>query len=212
MIRGIYTAAAGLTTATLRLGVVSNNVANAATPGYKQDRLPDEVGKSARPEQAARSTPRAARSASSPSAPRSASRELDLAAGPMQETSNPLDLAIAGNGFFAVQSRGRPDALHPRRRLLEGRRRHPAHARWLGRPERRRSTDRCCRRRRRRRRRWHRPGHGRHVAQLQIVDFAPGDQLEQSRQRPVRAGQWRAPQPAAGRSSTRATWKARTST
>jgi flagellar basal body rod protein FlgG len=45
VIRGLYTAAAGLTTATLRLGVVSNNVANAMTPGYKQDRLPDEVGK-----------------------------------------------------------------------------------------------------------------------------------------------------------------------
>ena len=45
MIRGIYTAAAGLATATLRLGVVSNNVANSATPGYKQDRLPEEVGK-----------------------------------------------------------------------------------------------------------------------------------------------------------------------
>ena len=46
MIRGIYTAAAGLATATLRLGVVSNNIANVSTPGYKQDRLPDEVGTS----------------------------------------------------------------------------------------------------------------------------------------------------------------------
>ena len=39
MIRGIYTAAAGLATAQLRLGIVSNNVANASTPGYKQDQL-----------------------------------------------------------------------------------------------------------------------------------------------------------------------------
>ena len=45
MIRGIYTAAAGLATAQLRLGIVSNNVANASTPGYKQDQLPDEVGR-----------------------------------------------------------------------------------------------------------------------------------------------------------------------
>src|SRR5262249_44322084 len=30
--------------------------------------------------------------------------ELDLALGPMQETANPLDLAIAGTGFFAVQA------------------------------------------------------------------------------------------------------------
>jgi flagellar basal-body rod protein FlgG len=30
--------------------------------------------------------------------------QLDLTPGPIQETSNPLDLAIAGNGFFAVQA------------------------------------------------------------------------------------------------------------
>ena len=73
MIRGIYTAAAGLATATLRLGVVSNNIANAATPGYKQDRLPDEVGK---PIDLMRWAVDAQgrRSAASPSAHRSASR------------------------------------------------------------------------------------------------------------------------------------------
>jgi flagellar basal-body rod protein FlgG len=105
MIRGIYTAAAGLATTTLRLGVVSNNVANAATPGYKQDRLPDEVGKSidlmkyavdaqGRPVGTITLGPKVGLS------------QLDLAAGPMQETANPLDLAIAGSGFFAVR---RPD-------------------------------------------------------------------------------------------------------
>ena len=31
--------------AQLRLGVASNNVANASTPGFKQDQLPAEVGK-----------------------------------------------------------------------------------------------------------------------------------------------------------------------
>ena len=30
--------------------------------------------------------------------------QLDLSPGPMQETSNPLDLALAGTGFFAVQA------------------------------------------------------------------------------------------------------------
>jgi len=102
VIRGIYTAAAGLTTATLRLGVVSNNVANAMTPGYKQDRLPDEVGKAldlmkfavddqGRPVGKVTLGPQVGVS------------ELDLTPGPIQETANPLDLAIAGNGFFAVQ-------------------------------------------------------------------------------------------------------------
>src|SRR5205823_8333052 len=30
--------------------------------------------------------------------------QLDLTAGPIQETSNPLDLAIAGSGYFASQA------------------------------------------------------------------------------------------------------------
>ena len=103
MIRGIYTAAAGLATATLRLGTVSNNIANASTPGYKQDRLPDEVGTSldllkyalddqGRPVGTITLGPKIGLS------------QLDLSAGPIQETTNPLDLAIAGTGFFAVQA------------------------------------------------------------------------------------------------------------
>src|SRR6266849_5432894 len=103
MIRGIYTAAAGLATATLRLGTVSNNIANASTPGYKQDRLPDEVGNSVdlmkyavddqgRPVGTITLGPKIGLS------------QLDLTAGPIQETTNPLDLAIAGTGFFAVQA------------------------------------------------------------------------------------------------------------
>ena len=103
MIRGIYTAAAGLATATLRLGTVSNNIANASTPGYKQDRLPDEVGNSldllkyavddqGRPVGTITLGPKIGLS------------QLDLSAGPIQETTNPLDLAIAGTGFFAVQA------------------------------------------------------------------------------------------------------------
>jgi flagellar hook-basal body protein len=105
MIRGIYTAAAGLATATLRLGVVSNNVANSATPGYKQDRLPEEVGK------ALDLLKYAVDEQGNPVGtltlgPKVGLSQLDLAAGPIQETANPFDLALAGSGFFAVQ---RPD-------------------------------------------------------------------------------------------------------
>src|SRR3954453_2874770 len=105
MIRGIYTAAAGLATAQLRLGVVSNNVANASTPGYKQDRLPEEVGKSIDLlKYAVGADGKGVGSVTL--GPQVGVSQLDLAAGPIQETSNPLDLAIAGNGFFSVQ---RPD-------------------------------------------------------------------------------------------------------
>src|SRR5919201_3521608 len=102
MIRGLYTAAAGLATATLRLGVVSNNIANVSTAGYKQDRLPDEVGKSMDLVRWAvddNGNP----VGSITLGPKSGLSQLDLSPGPIQETGNPLDLAIAGTGFFAVQ-------------------------------------------------------------------------------------------------------------
>ncbi len=102
MIRGIYTAAAGLATATLRLGVVSNNVANATTPGYKQDRLPDEVGKALDLQKYAVDA-QGRPIGTIQLGPQVGVSQLDLAAGPIQETANPLDLALAGTGFFAVQ-------------------------------------------------------------------------------------------------------------
>jgi flagellar basal-body rod protein FlgG len=85
------------------MGVVSNNVANAATPGYKQDRLPDDVGKAL---DLQRYAVDAAGRPIGPIqlGPQIGVSQLDLAAGPIQETSNPLDVAIAGTGFFAVQA------------------------------------------------------------------------------------------------------------
>jgi flagellar basal-body rod protein FlgF len=101
MIRGLYTAAAGLATAALRLGVASNNVANASTPGYKQDRLPEEVGKALDlRKMATDSNGRAIGSITL--GPTSGLAELDLSGGPLQETGNALDVAIGGRGFFAV--------------------------------------------------------------------------------------------------------------
>jgi flagellar basal-body rod protein FlgF len=103
MIRGIYTAAAGLATAQLRLGIVSNNVANASTPGYKQDQLPDEVGRAIDLQRyAVDSQGRPVGSITL--GPQVGLSQLDLTPGPIQETSNPLDLAIAGSGFFTTQA------------------------------------------------------------------------------------------------------------
>ena len=103
MIRGIYTAAAGLATAQLRLGIVSNNVANASTPGYKQDQLPDEVGKAIDLQRyAVDSQGRPVGTITL--GPQVGLSQLDLTPGPIQETSNPLDLAIAGSGFFTTQA------------------------------------------------------------------------------------------------------------
>jgi flagellar basal-body rod protein FlgG len=103
MIRGIYTAAAGLATAQLRLGIVSNNVANASTPGYKQDHLPDEAGKAIDLQRYA-VDPQGRPVGNITLGPQVGLSQLDLTPGPLQETSNPLDLAIAGSGFFATQA------------------------------------------------------------------------------------------------------------
>jgi len=102
MIRGIYTAAAGLATAQLRLGVVSNNLANAQTPGYKQDQLPEDLGKAIDLQRIARDGQNGI--GSIVLGPQVGVSQLDLSAGPLQETSNPLDLAIGGSGFFATQA------------------------------------------------------------------------------------------------------------
>jgi flagellar basal-body rod protein FlgF len=103
MIRGLYTAAAGLATAQLRLGIVSNNVANANTPGFKQDQLPAEVGKAI---DLMRYAVNQQGQAVGPITlgPEVGLSQLDLSGGPLQETSNPLDLAIAGSGFFTAQA------------------------------------------------------------------------------------------------------------
>src|SRR5690349_8539600 len=106
MIRGIYTAAAGLATAQLRLGVVSNNIANAQTPGYKQDQLPEDLGKAIDLQRFA-TDPNGNPVGSIQLGPKVGVSQLDLTAGPLQETSNPLDLAIGGSGFFATQASDR---------------------------------------------------------------------------------------------------------
>ena len=214
MIRGIYTATAGLATATLRLGVVSNNIANASTPGYKQDRLPAEVGKAIDLQRWAVDA-QGQPVGSIVLGPQVGVSQLDLTPGPLQETSNPLDLALAGTGFFSVQSRRRHDPVHPRRRLSRRPGRLTAHLATVP-PSWTRTVSRfsipagadmpvaadgrCWRTAPR-------------VGQLQVVDFAAWPAADQSRQWHVHRTRRRpgaADQPA--RRSTRATSKARTST
>jgi flagellar basal-body rod protein FlgF len=103
MIRGIYTATAGLATATLRLGAVSNNIANASTPGYRQDRLPDQVGRTIDLQRWAVDA-QGRPVGNIVLGPQVGISQLDLTPGPLQETSNPLDLAVAGTGFFSIRA------------------------------------------------------------------------------------------------------------
>jgi flagellar basal-body rod protein FlgG len=84
MIKGIYTAARALDSRMRNLDIVANNLANVNTTGYKREipfsEVIDEYGNA------------------------SIRQTSDFRPGDLAQTSNPLDLAIVGNGFFVVQS------------------------------------------------------------------------------------------------------------
>lgn len=101
MIRGLYTSTAGLTARLARMAVISNNLANATTVGFKQDLIDeqefwrlllDRLG----PDQARVG---ALATANVPGEPL-----IDLTPGPLEATEQPLDLALEGPGFFVVET------------------------------------------------------------------------------------------------------------
>jgi flagellar basal-body rod protein FlgG len=97
---GLYIAATGMVAEQARQDQLSNDLANASTPGFKPDEAPQHSFG-------------AVLLASSQGAPAAGSMtqgvQLGKAAtnmneGVLQETGEPLDFAIEGNGFFAVQT------------------------------------------------------------------------------------------------------------
>ncbi|MGC9157978.1 MAG: flagellar basal-body rod protein FlgG [Terracidiphilus sp.] len=105
MIRALYTAASGMSAQQLNLDTIANNLANSSTTGFRQLRLEfeDMVYQNL-------VTPGAAQSPTTVSAglqvglgTRSAATEVINTQGPLNETDNPLDVAIEGAGFFQVQ-------------------------------------------------------------------------------------------------------------
>ncbi|GAC1322102.1 MAG: flagellar basal-body rod protein FlgF [Thermoleophilaceae bacterium] len=99
MERGLYIAASGMMAEMVRQDQITNDLANASTPGYKADRSTQRsfgdlllsnsvtgrevgpLGLGARVD----------------------SIVTDLAPGPTRDTGEPLDFAIAGQGYFAVR-------------------------------------------------------------------------------------------------------------
>ncbi len=86
LINGMFNALSGMNAATKRLQNSANNVANLQTPGFKKS---DVVSASLK---------------SGGTSVTAISRSNTP--GGLIPTSNPLDLAISGNGFFQVQSNG----------------------------------------------------------------------------------------------------------
>ena len=93
---GIYSAGTGLLARTQELDVAANNLANASTSGFRGERV---SFKSQLMTASANPGTRAVSTFGVLDAPRT-----DFTQGSLESTGNPLDLALEGSGFFAVQS------------------------------------------------------------------------------------------------------------
>ena len=105
MVKGLYTANWGMINEQKRVDILANNMANAATTGYKKEGSTSEAFKDM-----------LAYKINDTSEPGWAKKlgamnmgvkigevYTDYSQGPIHETGNTFDLAISGNGFFAVE-------------------------------------------------------------------------------------------------------------
>lgn len=100
MLRGIYSAAAGMTTQYKAINVLGNNTANVNTTGYKQSSVSlTDFG-----EELAKRTSDGAEVGIMPYCVVLDKETTDLTQGDFQSTGINTDIAIDGSGFFAVRS------------------------------------------------------------------------------------------------------------
>jgi len=103
MIRGIYTAAAGMVAESQRTDTIANNMANADTTGFKRDiAITKDFGSILIQRVEGAANPATIGSIGYGSAVDEVATMYD--AGQLRPTGNPLDLAISGKGYFAVQT------------------------------------------------------------------------------------------------------------
>jgi flagellar basal-body rod protein FlgF len=100
MERGLYIAASGMVAEQMRQDQIANDLANSSTPGYKADRVTQRafadllLSNTVTGQAIGALTPGVA-----------ADRMVtDVAPQPVRDTGEPLDLAIVGDGWFAVQT------------------------------------------------------------------------------------------------------------
>jgi flagellar basal-body rod protein FlgG len=95
MIKGIYTSEASMRPKMTRMEVIANNLANINSTGFKRDRVFVEILKeSGAPVADGRGDLTGTR----------VRRAVDLTPGSLRPTNNPFDLALEGQGFFAVET------------------------------------------------------------------------------------------------------------
>jgi flagellar basal-body rod protein FlgG len=105
MIRALFTAATGMTAQQLNIDTTANNLANVNTTGFKRSRVDFQDLLYQTPRMPGAAT---AQGADAPtglqvgSGVRPASTQRIFSQGDFQQTDNPLDLVIEGDGFFQV--------------------------------------------------------------------------------------------------------------
>lgn len=100
MDQGIYTAAAGAIAMEDRLNIISNNIANLNTTGFKKDQMSFEQYM----KQLDTSSLYPGQYRTVPIDVVAVSSSIDLSAGPPVKTGNVLDIAVMGDGFFVVNT------------------------------------------------------------------------------------------------------------
>src|SRR5262245_58280569 len=108
MIRALFTAATGMQAQQLNLDVIANNLANVNTTGFKRSRVDfqDLLYQTMRPAGTRSGSTEIATGVQVGHGTRPVATQKIFAQGNFQQTENPLDLVIEGDGFFTVV---RPD-------------------------------------------------------------------------------------------------------
>lgn len=96
---GMYSALSGNLAAMKRMDIISNNLANVNTPGFKKDKMTFEGMLSS-----ATTPPAVPPSSTADPILQQGNVYIDYASGPVAQTGNPLDLVIDGDGFFVVST------------------------------------------------------------------------------------------------------------
>jgi flagellar basal-body rod protein FlgG len=105
MIRALYTAASGMAAQELNLDTIANNLSNSSTIGFRSRRLQFEdlmYQTLIMPGAAATQQTTVVAGLQMGLGTRSAASEVTQSEGDFTQTGNPLDLTIAGQGFFQV--------------------------------------------------------------------------------------------------------------
>jgi flagellar basal-body rod protein FlgG len=96
---GMYSALSGNLAAMKRMDIISNNLANINTPGFKKDKMTFEGMLSS-----VTSPPVVPPSTTADPILQKDNIYIDYASGPVTQSGNPLDMAIDGDGFFVVNT------------------------------------------------------------------------------------------------------------